>query len=104
MSFAKSQNTRKHIERAEVVHTSCIDELHAHLACKAELKLNKFALRCCAKWIIEQQHAGLTLSGVLLTTARAEFRPCDIKQSTHGHLFTFTKSPQLLHFFPTRTS
>ena len=42
-------------------------ELHAHLACKAELKLNKFALRCRAKWIIEQQHAGLTLAGVLLT-------------------------------------
>src|SRR5262245_32294436 len=103
MPFAKAQNTRKHIQRSEIVHTSCIDQLDAHLACKAELKLNKFVLRCCAKWIIQQQHACLTLAGMLLTAARAELRKCDIEQHSSGHLFTFGKGPEFCDVVPIRT-
>src|SRR2546423_14258223 len=63
------------LQRAEVVDSSCINKLHAHLACHAKLEINERCERRFAKWIVEQEQASVALPRMLrarfLTSAQS---------------------------------
>jgi hypothetical protein len=88
MPFAQAQDARKHVERTEIIYAGGVDELNSHLSGDTQLQLDELALRRCAEWVVEQQHAGLAVASVLVPRADTQMCQGSVEQNRSGHFLT----------------